>query len=172
MGGADKPSDRDRQLVNEAFRQLRDGRPRPVALEMPLDVMALETEVALPAAGSAAAVTMPDPELIDKAAALLADAKKPLIFVGGGAVAAAEEVLAIAEMLQAPVVSYTGGKGIVSDRHYLAQSALAGHELWRERRCRAGGRHPPAPAAGPLGRRRRPQAHPHRHRPDRDHPYR
>jgi acetolactate synthase-1/2/3 large subunit len=75
---------------------------------------------------------MPDPELIDKAAALLADSKKPLLFVGGGAVAAAEEVLAIAEMLQAPVVSYTGGKGIVSDRHYLAQSALAGHELWRE----------------------------------------
>jgi acetolactate synthase-1/2/3 large subunit len=35
-------------------------------------------------------------------------------------------------MIEAPVVSYTGGKGIVSDRHYLAQSALAGHELWRE----------------------------------------
>ena len=120
------------QLVNEAFRQLRDGRPRPVALEMPLDVMALETEVALPAPGKSPAPTMPDPELIDKAAALLADAKKPLLFVGGGAVAAAEEVLAIAEMLEAPVVSYTGGKGIVSDRHYLAQSALAGHELWRE----------------------------------------
>ena len=71
-----------------------------------------------------------DPELIDKAATLLAGAKKPLLFVGGGAVAAAEEVLAIAEMLQAPVISYTGGKGIVSDRHYLAQTALAGHELW------------------------------------------
>src|ERR1700747_1277460 len=87
------------KLVNEAFRQLRDGRPRPVALEMPLDVMALETEVALAAAGATAAITMPDPALIDKAAALLADAKKPLLFVGGGAVAAAEEVLAIAEML-------------------------------------------------------------------------
>ncbi len=120
------------QLVNEAFRQLRDGRPRPVALEMPLDVMALETEVALPAAAEPPARTMPDAELIDKAAALLAGAKKPLLFVGGGAVAAAEEVLAIAQMLEAPVVSYTGGKGIVSDRHYLAQSALAGHELWRE----------------------------------------
>src|ERR1700704_2440478 len=36
------------KLVNEAFRQLGDGRPRPVALEMPLDIMALETEVALP----------------------------------------------------------------------------------------------------------------------------
>jgi acetolactate synthase-1/2/3 large subunit len=74
----------------------------------------------------------PDQEQIDKAAALLADAKKPLFFVGSGAVGATEEVLAIAEMLEAPVVSFTGGKGIVSDRHYLAQSALAGHELWRE----------------------------------------
>src|SRR5271167_1029151 len=73
------------QLVNEAFRQLRDGRPRPVALEMPLDVMALDTEITLPAAGDSPAITMPDPELIDKAAAFLADAKKPLLFVGGGA---------------------------------------------------------------------------------------
>src|SRR5204862_4833391 len=108
----DHPSETGKR-VNEAFRQLRDGRPRPVALEMPLDVMALETEVALPGAGELPAVTMPDPQLIDKAAALLADAKKPLLFVGGGAIGAAEEVLAIAEMLEAPVVSYTGGKGIV-----------------------------------------------------------
>src|ERR1700756_4667069 len=50
-------------LVNAAFRQLGDGRPRPVALEMPLDVMALETEVALPAAEEIPAVTMPNPEL-------------------------------------------------------------------------------------------------------------
>ena len=118
--------------VNEAFRQLRDGRPRPVAVEMPLDIMALETEIVLPAAEGAPPTTMPDPEQIDKAATLLAAAKKPLLFVGGGAVAASEEVLAIAETLQAPVVSYTGGKGIVSDHHYLAQSAVAGHELWRE----------------------------------------
>jgi acetolactate synthase I/II/III large subunit len=120
------------KLVNEAFRKLSDGRPRPVAIEIPPDVLALETEVALPAAEASPALTSPDPELIDNAAALLGDAKKPLLFVGTGAVGAAEEVLAIAEMLEAPVISFTGGKGIVSDRHYLAQSALAGHELWRE----------------------------------------
>src|SRR6516165_8776017 len=119
-------------LVNEAFRQLRDGRPRPVGLEIPPDVLALEIEVMLPEAGAAPEPTAPDPESIDKAAVLLADAKKPLLFVGSGAVGAAEEVLAIAEMLEAPVVSFTGGKGIVSDRHYLAQPALAGHELWRD----------------------------------------
>ena len=120
------------KLVNEAFRQLRDSRPRPVGIEIPPDVLALHSEIALPAAEGPPPVTEADPELIDKAAALLAAAKKPLLFVGSGAVDAAEEVLAIAELLQMPVVSFTGGKGIVSDRHYLAQSSLAGHELWRE----------------------------------------
>ena len=120
------------KLVNEAFCQLRDGRPRPVGIEIPPDVLALATDVSLPAADASPTPTAPDLEAIDKAAALLADAKKPLLFVGSGAVDAAEEVLAIAEMLEAPVVSFTGGKGIVSDHHYLAQPALAGHELWRE----------------------------------------
>jgi len=119
-------------LVNEAFRQLRDGRTRPVGLEIPPDVLALATEVTLPAGDGRSAPAAPDQDQIDKAAALLAEAKKPLLFVGSGAVDAAEEVRAIAELLEAPVVSFTGGKGIVSDRHYLAQPALAGHELWRD----------------------------------------
>jgi acetolactate synthase I/II/III large subunit len=120
------------RLVNEAFRQLREGRPRPVGIEIPPDVLALATEVALPPPEAAAPPLEPDPGLVEQAAAALAAARKPLIFVGGGAVDAAAEVLAVAEMLEAPVVSFSGGKGIVSDRHYLAQSALAGHELWRE----------------------------------------
>jgi acetolactate synthase I/II/III large subunit len=119
-------------LVDEAFRQLYDGRPRPVGLEMPLDVMALETELALPEPWAAPEPLEPDPDLIAKASSLLAAAKKPMIFVGGGAVAAAEEVRALAEMIEAPVVSFTGGKGILTDRHYLAQSGLGGHALWRE----------------------------------------
>jgi acetolactate synthase-1/2/3 large subunit len=118
------------KLVNEAFRQLADGRPRPVALEMPLDIMALESEVALPAVEGPPAPPPPDPELIEKAAALLAGAKQPMIYVGSGAANAGAELLALAETLQAPVVTYTGGKGIVSDRHYLAQNLLAGHDLW------------------------------------------
>jgi len=119
------------KLVNEAFRQLGDGRPRPVALEMPLDIMALETEVALPGIEAPPPAPLPDPELIGQAAALLAGAKQPMIYVGSGAAAAGTELLALAERLQAPVVTYTGGKGIVSDRHHLAQNLLAGHDLWR-----------------------------------------
>jgi acetolactate synthase-1/2/3 large subunit len=119
------------KLVNEAFRQLADGRPRPVALEMPLDVMALNTAVELPEPDAAPVLPAPDPEAIDKAAALLSAAQAPLIFVGSGAMEAGGEILALAERLQAPVVTYTGGKGVVSDRHYLAQNLLAGHELWK-----------------------------------------
>ena len=88
------------KLVNEAFRQLRDGRPRPVGIEIPPDVLALHSEIALPATEGPPPITEPDPELIDKAAALLAAAKKPLLFVGSGAVDAAEDVLAIVEILQ------------------------------------------------------------------------
>src|SRR5579872_4583662 len=113
------------KLVNEAFRQLADGRPRPVALEMPLDVMAREYAVDLPRPEPAPSPPEPDPDLVDQAAALLAAAKQPLIYVGSGAAAAGGELLALAERLQAPVTTYTGGKGILSDRHYLAQNLLA-----------------------------------------------
>ncbi|HEV2189058.1 MAG TPA: thiamine pyrophosphate-dependent enzyme [Stellaceae bacterium] len=119
------------RLVNEAFCQLADGRPRPVALEMPLDVMAREYAVSLPTSGEVPAPPEPDPDLIADAAKALSEAKAPLIYVGSGAMAAGAEILALAERLQAPVVTYTGGKGVVSDRHYLAQNLLAGHELWK-----------------------------------------
>src|SRR5690242_18981613 len=99
------------KLDAEAFRQLADGRPRPVALEMPLDVMALAGEVNLPPAGPPPAAPEPDPDLVAKAAALLAGAKQPLIYVGSGAAAAGAEILVFAERLQAPVTTYTGGKG-------------------------------------------------------------
>jgi acetolactate synthase-1/2/3 large subunit len=102
-----------------------------VALEMPLDIMALETDVILPSPQDAIAPPPPDPNQIDQAAALLAKAQRPLIYVGSGAMEAGAEVLALAERLQAPVTTYSGGKGIVSDRHYLGQNLLAGHELWK-----------------------------------------
>src|ERR1700761_3266803 len=72
--------------VNEAFRQLRDGRPRPVGLEIPPDVLALATAVAWPPAEASPPASEPDPDQVSEAAQLLAAAKKPLIFVGGGAV--------------------------------------------------------------------------------------
>ena len=119
-------------LVAEAFRQLRTGRPRPVELEMAPDIMELEQEVQLLDPVTEYAPAEPDPDAVTAAARLLAGAKRPLIMIGGGARDAGDELLAVAEMLQAPVVSHRQGKGVVSDRHYLSQTYPAGHRLWAD----------------------------------------
>ena len=54
-----------------------------------------------------------------------------MIVIGGGAVDASAELLELAAMLQAPVVAFRGGRGVISDRHYLSQVLPAGYELWK-----------------------------------------
>jgi acetolactate synthase-1/2/3 large subunit len=63
---------------------------------------------------------------------MLGQAEKPLILVGSGADDAGNELLAVAEMLQAPVVSVQNGRGVISDSHYLALHGPGGHRLWAE----------------------------------------
>ncbi len=116
--------------VREAFKQLRTGRVRPVELEMAMNVMAREAEVELLDPVAAYPAPTPDGEAIAKAAELLGNAQAPVIFVGGGAIGAEVELLELAEMLQAPVVSHRTGRGVLSDRHYLAQTQPAGQRLW------------------------------------------
>ena len=124
--------DRAPQLVNEAFEQMVTGRPRPVALQIPVDIAAMQAEVSLLPSFAQAERLQPDPDLIERAAGILGKAKRPLIMVGGGAVDAGAELLALAEALQAPVVSHRQGKGIIDDRHYLSQTYPAGHRLWAD----------------------------------------
>jgi acetolactate synthase-1/2/3 large subunit len=115
--------------VERAFQELTSGRPRPVSLEMPMDIMALEAQVA-PSVPRAAAVLEPDTDALDRAAHLIAAARFPMIYVGGGAIDASDEVRELAERLQAPVVSFRAGRGIVSDEHVLGATLPIGHRLW------------------------------------------
>lgn len=117
-------------LVNEAFKQLHTGRPRPVELEMAMDLMALEAEVELAAPATQYATPEIDSDRIKEAAELLGNAKQPLIMIGGGAIGAGEELLELAETLQAPVIAFDHGRGVISDRHHLSQSWPTGHRLW------------------------------------------
>ncbi len=119
-------------LVGEAFRQLRSGRPRPVALECPLDIWPRTGLVALPAAAAAADTVPVDLDAVAAAAQLLGAAQRPLIVVGGGAQDASAEVRAIAEALQAPVVAHQMGRGVLDSRHPLSVSAYLGWHLWGE----------------------------------------
>ena len=118
--------------VDEAFRQMNTGRPRPVALEVPMDVLAAATEIALTDAPSSYPVQPPDPRAIQQAAELLGKAQHPLILVGSGADDAGPELLALAEMLQAPVIANSSGKGVLSDKHYLSLPGPGGNRLWAQ----------------------------------------
>ena len=120
------------EAVEQAFQALRSGRPRPVALEMAPDMMAKTAAVALREPLMAPPPPEPDPELVDLAAALLGEARNPIIAVGGGVFGAEEELLQVAEMLQAPVTMSRNAKGVVSFRHYLGLPESAGHRLWPE----------------------------------------
>lgn len=120
------------QMVAEAFRQMLSGRPQPVALEIPWDILGMTAEVDLLPEPVDIPVLQPDPVQIEAAIPLLKEARNPMIMVGGGALHAAAEVLKLAEILQAPVVSFRSGRGIVSDAHYLGFTCAEGALRWPE----------------------------------------
>lgn len=110
------------EAVHDAFTLFRTGRPRPVHIEIPLDVLEAPADVPAEArrprpvparvSGESAALA--------EAARLLAEAKTPVIVAGGGAVDAAHEVTLLAERLGAPVLTTLNGKGVVDERHPLS----------------------------------------------------
>ena len=115
--------------INEAFRQMRSGRQRPVGLECALDVWSRRAPVAIPAAAEPDQAPV-DLDAVLRAAKLLGEAARPMIVVGGGAQDASAEVTAIAELLQAPVIAHRMGQGVLDRRNPLAGNILVGHKLW------------------------------------------
>ncbi len=127
----DTPGDAPATIA-EAFRQLHTGRPRPVHVEMAMDIMKAEGEVTPLDAPESYERAAPDPDLVATAAKLLGEAKNPLIFAGGGAVDAGVALQALAETLQAPVVMSRGALGALDSRHPLALTPPHGHVLWKD----------------------------------------
>lgn len=118
--------------METAFREMQSGRPRPVGIEVPMDVWNSKADL------DAMTVAVPDapPKAsqadIDAAADLIEKAERIMIVVGGGAQDASAEVKALAEMLEAPVICYRMGQGVLDGRHPLAQSGPFGNRLWAE----------------------------------------
>lgn len=122
-------------LVNEAFRQLRTGRPRPVVLEIPADVLEESADVELqqPVAADLARLDL-DTTRIHRAAELLAAADRPAIYAGSGVqlADACDELRVLAEALQSPVVMSRSGLGSLPADHPLALTKLEGLPIIRE----------------------------------------
>jgi thiamine pyrophosphate-dependent acetolactate synthase large subunit-like protein len=108
-------------LMTSAFEQLLSGRPSPVHLEFPLDVL----DETLPAGATFDVVDRsaecPSQDLIDRASELLGHASRLVIYLGGGAVAspAPDAIITLAERLGAPVLTSVMGKGAIPEDHPL-----------------------------------------------------
>ena len=107
--------------VFEAFRQMRTGRPRPVLIEIPPEAGVEREEVQLRNPARISRI-VPSREDLREAADIIARSRTPLIFAGGGVARSdAEEALVkLAEATNIPVVTSSGGKGTIPDRHPLS----------------------------------------------------
>ena len=116
--------------VGRAFQEMLSGRRGPVSLEMPWDVFTQRAEVGTARVFDPFPAPLPDADRIKSAAALVADSRTPMIFVGSGAIHARDEILELAELIDAPVVAFRSGRGIVSNAHELGLTMAAAYRLW------------------------------------------
>jgi len=117
-------------MVGRAFQEMLSGRRGPASLEMPWDVFTQRAEIGPAQVYDPLPAPLPDPDRIKAAAALIKSSKNPMIFVGSGAIHAREEILELAEMIDAPVVAFRSGRGIVSNAHELGLTMAAAYRLW------------------------------------------
>jgi len=118
--------------VAAALRAMYTGRPGPAVLECAMDVWAQD--------GMVSAIDLPSPidappvdeDAVLAAAKRLGAARRPLIVAGGGAQGASPEVTLLSEMLQAPVLSYRRGRGVLDDRNPFSVPMPIGRDLWGE----------------------------------------
>ncbi len=109
-------------IMREAFYLMREGRPGPVLVELPLDVQKAELEFDIddyqPQAVPAPA---PRPQQIESAVQLLRESKRPVIIMGGGCVISrcCAQVVELAELLQIPVITTYQAKGGIPEDHPL-----------------------------------------------------
>ena len=112
-------------IIAEAFHVATTGRPGPVLVDVPKDVSQSEMEWYEPPSADSLdlpgyhPLTVGDRDLIAKAAALMAEAREPVLYVGGGVIKAhaSEALRELAELTGAPVVTTLMARGAFPDSH-------------------------------------------------------
>ena len=118
--------------VAKTIQSMHQGRPGPAALECAIDVWGKRGKVAAIAPPAPPRPQRIDDDKVRAAAKLLGKAKRVLIVAGGGAQDASLEVTLLSSMLQAPVLAYRRGRGVLDGRNPFSVTLPLGHELWKE----------------------------------------
>ena len=109
-------------VMRRAFTQVRNGRPRPVLVEIPMDVFGEEVSEPLNYTPTLVTRTSPDPQAVAEVARVLLKAERPIIYVGQGVhyARAWQELQRLAELLEAPVTTSLQGKSAFPENHPLS----------------------------------------------------
>ena len=116
----------------KAIQSMAKGRPGPAVLECAIDVWGKRGKVAPAPVPAAPRPPKADDAKIRAAAKVLGAAKRVLIVVGGGAQDASAEVTQLVDLLQAPVLAYRRGRGVIDGRSPFSVTLPLGRELWAE----------------------------------------
>lgn len=115
-------------MLHRAWNAMTSGRPGPVLMDVAMDVQAASAEVRIPEPDAREARGRPRPDAaeVERAAVMLAQAKRPVIVAGGGVIGAeaTAELRVLAERLGAPVVTTWNGKGAIDETHPLAGQTI------------------------------------------------
>ncbi|HEY6861728.1 MAG TPA: thiamine pyrophosphate-dependent enzyme [Pseudolabrys sp.] len=118
--------------VAKAIESMSRGRPGPAALECAIDVWGKRGLVPPIVGPPPARLPKIDDGKVRAAAKLLGKANRVLIVAGGGAQDASPEVTLLSSMLQAPVLGYRRGRGVLDSRDPLSVTLPLGRDLWGE----------------------------------------
>jgi acetolactate synthase-1/2/3 large subunit len=123
-------------IIRQAFYIARTGRPGPVLVDIPKDITQKLSDVKIPSLDEVKSSlpgykphTEGNPQQIKRAAKLIMSAKRPVLYVGGGAVQseAQDELIELAELMNIPVTTTNMGKGAFPELHPLALHMLGMH---------------------------------------------
>lgn len=123
-------------VLRQAFTVARSGKPGPVLVDMPRDIIWQDIEFAGYRAVGRPSRPRGDPQATGAAAQALAAARRPLLIAGGGVVASGAfgQLRQLAERLGAPVITTLAGRGSLPDDHPLAAGGLGHHRTWLTKR--------------------------------------
>ncbi|MHA2900560.1 acetolactate synthase large subunit [Enterobacter sp. H2G27] len=116
------------QVISDAFRIAQSGRPGPVWIDIPKDVQTAEIEIdVLPEPGERAPAPEFSAESVRDAAAMINVAKRPVLYLGGGAINAADEIREFAEKANLPTTMTLMALGMLPKAHPLSLGMLGMH---------------------------------------------
>ena len=118
------------EILRGTWRALKSGPPRPVGLEIPVDLWKSDTGFAGELIVTADPGPAVDQDAVAKAARLMQSARSPLIVVGSGALDVSRDVRRLSEALSAPVVAFRNGQGVMSADAPLHVTMPVAHALW------------------------------------------